>query len=382
MRKLLFCACILLTTPVLATGLGAASVTESKLLDVWEKVPLGGETLCSDGSEYAIYYQEGKSDNLHIFFGPGGTCWDKDTCNRPIYWQEESRALTAEDGAYYADALNMNEEVFQTGIFRNENPKNPFKDWSKLMISYCSADVHIGHNEHQYKMLNGETRLITHRGKVNVDAALNYLQKNYKQNPEKVLVSGESAGGFASIFYLPRIAEMFKNSKIYQLSDGNIIATERSIEIVEAWGVDSEKAFGFKITNNITKDAYLYSLELFKNNPRITMLQQNTTFDETMIKFQSWVLRDKVTDAVKARWHQDMIYAKKHLKSVSNDNYFFYISECGKNQETKTTAHCLEWNDIYYECSEEGTFFYKWLDDIINKERKYDVGSSYLPTSL
>jgi hypothetical protein len=77
-----------------------------------------------------------------------------------------------------------------------------------------------------------------------------------------------------------------------------------------------------------------------------------------------------------------MIYAKKQLKNVSNNNYYFYISECGKNPQTKTTAHCLEWNDIYYDCSEEGTFFHKWLDDIINKDRRYDVGTKYLPEAL
>jgi hypothetical protein len=301
MKILLLCALMLQITPALATGLGAANVTESKLLDVWQKIPLGGETLCSDGSDYAIYYQEGRSENLHIFFSPGGACWDEETCNRPIHWQEKSRHLTDKDGTYYADALDMNEAVFQTGIFRTDNAQNPFKDWSKLMITYCSGDVHIGHNEHQYKTALGKSRQVTHRGKVNVDAALNYLQKNYKRNPEKVFISGESAGGFASIVYLPRIAEMFENSKIYQLSDGNTITTERFNEIAESWGVDSENAFGFKTTNNITKDAYLHSLDLFRNDPRVTMLQQNTTFDETMIKFQGWVLRDSVTDAVKAR---------------------------------------------------------------------------------
>jgi hypothetical protein len=50
----------------------------------WYSVPLGGETICGDGSEYYILNRKGSSNNLIIHFSGGGACWDDKTCFAPI----------------------------------------------------------------------------------------------------------------------------------------------------------------------------------------------------------------------------------------------------------------------------------------------------------
>ncbi|MGI9531160.1 pectin acetylesterase-family hydrolase [Lutimonas sp.] len=363
-------------------NLGAADLSaEAVKINTWEVIRTGGKTLCSDGSDYKFYHQNGTSDNLIIFFSPGGACWDDDSCEKSIFWQQPEKSN--EGGIYYADALDLNYSTYQTGFFRKDNDQNPFKNWNKVFISYCSGDVHIGDAVQKYTNAIGEEKTIYHRGQENSRAVLNWIGKNY-QNPSKVLVSGESAGGHGAIYYLPDIVTMFPSSRIYQLSDGNALTTERFLEITAWWGVDAEENFGFKTSNNTMNDAYLYAIEKFKDNKNVVMLQQNTIRDDAMTGFQASTSRINRTDAILARWQQDMTYATKELKKASEPygNYFYWISNCHLDTETNTTPHCLEWNDVFYTCEQGGLFFYQWLDRIINKDERLDVGAEFLPGEL
>lgn len=380
MKKGLLLISTLLCSPYLAaTGLGGAAVTQSQLTELWQEIAPGGETICSDGSAYKFYYQQGRGNNLHIFFQPGGACWDDDTCNAPVHWQDKSKNV--ERGIYYADALNMNEAAFQTGIYRQDNPNNTLKEWSKVVVTYCSGDVHIGDAVRQYQGKDGKTKTIYHNGQRNTQAVLDWVQGQFP-NPAKVFVSGESAGGHGAIYYLPAIAEMFPSSQIFQLSDGNALTTERFEEITNWWGVDAEKSFGFKTSNNTMNDGYLHALKLFKNEPRITMMQQNTLRDRAMVGFQARTSKTEVSDAIKARWQQDMTYATQQLKQASNNNYYYWISNCQMDPTTKLTPHCLEWLDVFYTCQQDGISFYQWLGDILNGNQRRDVGSQFLPSPL
>ncbi len=362
-----------------ADGLGAASNKNAQPVQAWEEIHLGGKTLCSDGSEYVIYSQKGTSDNLHIFFSPGGACWDAESCEKAIYWKNSENS--ANDGIYYADALDINYSVYQTGIFRTEEKKNPFRDWNKVFISYCSGDVHIGNSEQEYINSAGEKRAIFHRGQKNSLAALNWVKNNFK-NPGKILISGESAGGHGAIYYLSSVVDMYPDKKIFQLSDGNALTTERFVEITNWWGVDAENVFGFATSNNTMNDGYLHAMEKFKNHKNIIFLQQNTIRDDAMTGFQASTSRVPRTDAILARWQQDMLYATKQLKKASNDNYFFWVSNCHLDKNTNTTPHCLEWNDVFYTCKQDGIFFNEWLERVVNQGERFDVGSNFLPGPL
>lgn len=375
---------ILLSTILLApigaaTGLGGAAITESQLTNQWQEIAPKGNTICSDGSPYKFYHQKGSSDNLHIFFQPGGACWDEESCNLPVHWQDKSKHV--EGGIYYADALNMNEAAFQTGIYRKDNPHNPLNDWNKVVVTYCSGDVHIGDAVRTYQGKDGETKTIYHNGQNNTKSVLAWVKEHYPQ-ADKVLVSGESAGGHGAIYYLPAIAKMFPNSQIFQLSDGNALTTERFQEITNWWGVNAEQNFGFKTTNNTMNDGYLHALALFKDESRVTMMQQNTLRDRAMVGFQARTSRVAMSDAVKARWQQDMVYATLQLKQASHNNYYFWISNCQMDEESKLTPHCMEWLDIFYTCKQDGLTFNQWLDNIINHGKRSDIGEQFLPSPL
>lgn len=362
-------------------NLGAALNEGSQPVQAWEEIKLGGETKCTDGTEYVIYHQKGSSNNLQIFFAPGGACWDADSCEKPIHWKQKEKKV--EGGLYHADALDLNYSTYQTGIFRKDDERNPFKDWSKVFISSCSGDVHIGDAVQTYTNNDGVKRTIHHRGQKNSLAALAWIKENYK-NLDKVLVSGESAGGYGAIYYLPHIVEMFPKAQIFQLSDGSALTTDRFVEATNWWGVNAEETFGFSTSNNAMNDGYLYAIEKFKNNKNLVMLQQNTIRDEELTSSQAALSRVPRSDAILARWQQDMLYATKQLKEASSsyNNYYFWISDCHLDKKTNTTPHCLEWKDVFYTCRQDGIAFNQWLNRIINKGERFDVGEKFLPGPL
>jgi hypothetical protein len=59
------------------------------------------------------------------------------------------------------------------GIFDQTREDNPFKDWGFVYIPYCTGDLHMGANDATYGNVP-----IKHRGFVNFQAVLKYLEDN------------------------------------------------------------------------------------------------------------------------------------------------------------------------------------------------------------
>src|SRR5581483_101923 len=80
-------------------------------------------------------------------------------------------------------------------------PMNPFKDWSYVFIPYCTGDVHSGNNVMTY--VNGNMmKTYHHAGHANVLAYLKRLGPTFP-SPDKLVVSGSSAGGYGSMLNYP-----------------------------------------------------------------------------------------------------------------------------------------------------------------------------------
>ena len=60
------------------------------------------------------------------------------------------------------------------GIFDRSNPENPFKDFSVIVVPYCTGDVHIGDASRRYGD-DPSSRPVAHRGYRNVAAVLGWL---------------------------------------------------------------------------------------------------------------------------------------------------------------------------------------------------------------
>jgi len=164
----------------------------------WVKVTLDEATWgtrCGNGSAYAFWLRLAPAGapawRVATDMQGGGVCLSESDCSGV-----SPGLFTAEEGQPGGGYMSSSAAV------------NPFHDWTRLFLPYCTQDLHIG---------GGTTSvfpsLTVHRyGAVNARAALRYLRdvlwaELEASDPEgwhpdrlRVLFSGESAGAFGSMY--------------------------------------------------------------------------------------------------------------------------------------------------------------------------------------
>src|SRR3972149_4809894 len=90
----------------------------------WNKLVPGGDTICSNDTEFSFSVRPAESNNLLIYLNGGGACWFGVICD-----------LTAEPTTYipFAD-ISHNVPDEQRGIFDFSNEENPLADYNVVFI--------------------------------------------------------------------------------------------------------------------------------------------------------------------------------------------------------------------------------------------------------
>jgi hypothetical protein len=173
----------------------------------WHELFPGGATTCSRGSTYAFLFRKGTENKVVINFEGGGACWNQLTCSIA--------------DAIFKDNVQGTHDGFvagySEGIFDHDNEAHPFKDWHHLYIPYCTGDIHIGNASVTYGA-GDDAFEIQHKGSVNASAALDWLYENV-DDPEKVFVTGCSAGSYGSAFWVPFVTQQYPDAAVYQMGD-------------------------------------------------------------------------------------------------------------------------------------------------------------------
>ncbi len=176
----------------------------------WTWVPTSGSE-CSDGSQTGIGVQRGPgtSPNLIVFLNGGGACWDAFTCYT---------LHSATTGPYGAAELDRDVRAIPPGsIFDRTAPGNPYKDYTFVFVPYCTGDVHAGDAVQTYTGAPAGQSW-HHKGRVNLQKALDYLAANLPA-PPKLVVSGSSAGGFGSLLAFDLASARWPSAKGYVVDD-------------------------------------------------------------------------------------------------------------------------------------------------------------------
>lgn len=193
----------------------------------WETVEAGSETRCSDGSPYRFHVRRGDPDQILLYFNGGGACWNSATCDPD---SSSAYRMRAGEG-------DGNDPREYDGAFALDNPENPFRDWSQVFVSYCSGDVHLGHRTSEYEREDGSLFTIHHYGRVNSDAALEYLQEELPP-AKRFVVAGGSAGAIASPIFAAVVAKRFPDAEVIQLGGGGAgYRVPPPVELWRTWGL-------------------------------------------------------------------------------------------------------------------------------------------------
>ena len=332
-----------------STGDAPTSTTEptaTKSEAVWSRVSPGGDTMCSDGSEFFFLTHAGDPDKLVFFLEGGGGCSESSSCDpegQPTY------KMTLQDQPMPA-----------TGIFDFDNSENPFSDYSMVYVPYCTGDVHIGDNDAVYQRPNGETFTVHHRGWPNAKAALDWVfDRSFA--PDAIFVTGESAGAIPTPIYASLLADQYGNARIVSLGDGaGGYRYERPVTSQQdRWQmfnfVTQVPGFGDLTPENWSfEQLYIQAGQAF---PEITLAR----FDFASDAAQSWFLgSNSENETLLENLHENNADISK---SLSDFRTFIAPSD----------AHTVLGKRAFYSLSVNDTRLRDWVADLAIGERVDDI---------
>jgi hypothetical protein len=142
-------------------GTASASPGTATTAGRWSRIEPGGRTRCGRGGRFAFWARIGDPDRLLVFFEGGGGCWDYRSC--------------APGTALFDDDVDATDDPSHAaGVLDLDNPQNPFRGWSVLLVPSCTGDVFAGDAVRTYRAGSG-TVTVHHRGHVNATAALEWM---------------------------------------------------------------------------------------------------------------------------------------------------------------------------------------------------------------
>lgn len=193
------------------------------------KKTISYEPSCSNrpgtNPEFSFFVRKGKVNKLLILFSGGGACWSGQNCIPG----DGSSGLLLDGRTSYVDQIfpYMHGALQYTsagryGMLDHTDSENPIKDWSAVWIFSCDGSVFWGSNDQIYDdpFYGGGRHTIRHRGFDNTMAVLAYLKEHFK-NPEQILVSGQSAGGYGTALLFPYFKEAWPNARADVLIDSS-----------------------------------------------------------------------------------------------------------------------------------------------------------------
>ena len=199
----------------------------------WYEVEVDGAK-SSDGSEWHGIFRKGTENKVVVYFFGGGVSITPET---------------SEGGnEFFATHMTAQDFVAQGGI-GSTAADNPFKDWSFIVIPYATGDFHAGTGTYE-----GE-KTVYHTGYSNYSAYVEQI-KQYLGEPDTLLVTGFSAGGFATSLLADDVIDRFPSV------ENVTVCVDSSLLLYDGWhetAVDLWKApaqISDRLTsNNIVLDS-------------------------------------------------------------------------------------------------------------------------------
>ncbi len=320
----------------------------------WNEIKMHGDTVCARGGPYSIFVAPGKSNKVVIDFIGGGACWTERSCR-----------LGA--GALFDDSIDsLRARVAHgyPGVYDLSKPDNPFRDWFHVTVPYCTGDIHWGNSVATYGT-GSAAFVIRHKGAVNARAALEWVYANFPA-PERIFVTGCSAGSYGSILWAPYIKQHYGATPLAQLGDsGAGVVTPsfsqdgfpkwNALEAMPAWIPSLDPA-----RNDVSQlgvgDMYARIGAFY---PDVPLAEFNTRLDGTQSFFYNAMGGGDANE-----WSRKMLASIASIHAAL-PTFHSYIAD--GNQ------HCVLPDDDYDTLATGGVKFLDWLDGYLDGAPPADV---------
>jgi len=177
--------------------------------------------LKSPGYNFGVIPGKDRDTKLLLYFSPGGACF-------------KSNGIVSVDPAKKNQPTcvpfpDSNPDVADNeGFILSDDAKNPFRDFTKVHLKYCSGDLFLGNSKHFWTNFpdgRGDGGTITvpvhHKGYNQARAVLDWVKANFASVTE-LAVAGSSSGSLGAQFWTSTIFKEVKFTKGYTVYDSYV----------------------------------------------------------------------------------------------------------------------------------------------------------------
>lgn len=315
----------------------------------------------SEGNSYHALFKKGSENNVLVYFAGGGVSVNEEMAKDDTY----NKKLVKPD---FLANITMN-----MGGLASDAEGSPFKDWSMILFPYATGDFHAGTGEFKYIDKDGKEKTLYHNGYNNYTLAMReILEKAEIGNPDKVVVTGYSAGGFATALLSDNIyTNYFPNAKSKNvLVDAALLLNDDWHSIAtNVW--KTPKNISDKLTtNNLTLDCLKALNEKYGNN--IHLLFDSSTRDGDLAKVQNYF----DTGVMDVNEDKGDIYQQTLKDTIpefkkANVSLFIWDGVGWYNDTRNLTAHTIIATPaVWLSFEKQKKSIAEWLNDAVNGELK------------
>lgn len=330
-----------------------SEIPEHPEINKWYRYSPEG-LVCSNGEPYHGCFKVGKENKLLILFNGGGVSIDDFTAARPNSIFEEPTGLNF----YFSDVFLIADYMVRNGI-PEVRDENPFKDWSMIVVPYASGDFHTGTNDFHYHDDELGDGIIHHHGHINLHKLLDGFKK-YIRNPEKLLVTGLSAGGFATALLTDDIMDSFPECPdVTAVVDSAFLLYDGWQNTAKNQWKAPKPIYERLVSNNITLDSLV---ALHQKRPNTKIMFISSTKDSALSVYQSYIERKEMVVTA-----EDGNKYFQRIKQMCEDlqkqipNVGLYLFDDPDPEIPFMTRHTIILDPLSYTMKSDGKTVYEWM---------------------
>ncbi|MCR4781349.1 MAG: pectinacetylesterase family protein [Lachnospiraceae bacterium] len=299
----------------------------------------------SDGSEWHGIFRKGTENKVVVYFFGGGV---------------SITPKTSEGGnEFYATNMTAQDFVAQGGI-GNTSEDNPFRNWSFIVIPYATGDFHSGMGTYE-----GE-KTVYHVGYNNYSAYIEQI-KHYIGEPDTLLVTGFSAGGFATSLLADDVIDRFPSA------ENVTVCVDSSLLLYDGWHETAVNLWKSPTqisdrltTNNLVLDSLTALHE--KRGESVKILFDCSYRDDTLMQYQSYIDSGKM-DKSKELGDNFQRNLKEMVKGLQANipDIGIYIWNFGEDEDTHNTQHTIISSNVFDKLGNNRSVG-EWIFDAVNDD--------------
>ena len=295
----------------------------------WYRITPEG-TMSSDGSEWHGLIRLGSENKVVVYFFGGGA---------------SINGYTSEHGKEFFATTAKGQDFVASGGIGSTSEENPFRDWTFLVLPYASGDFHSGTGEYHY-MDGSKERVVYHNGYNNysafMDAAMSYVG-----NPDTLLVTGFSAGGFATSLLADDVIDRFPSAE-------NItVCVDSSLLLYDGWHETADGLWNTPtviadrlVSDNLVLDSLtaLYN----KRGDTVKILFDCSYRDDTLQEYQAYIRTRTMTRSKEnGDLFQDDLAEMVDGLQENIPGVGIFIWKYGEDPETHNTQHTIISSNVF-----------------------------------